>query len=158
MRERVPIRDLVRILEAVTGAGAAARDLDTMVEAARRAIGPAICAQIAGDGTLHAITLDPRLEQHLFENLRAGEKGAYLAIAPALTEALLDEATAVIAAAENRGVRPVLLCTDQLRPVLRRLLAAGWPSLPVIAFGELSSNLNLETTGVIRVDLSHATV
>ncbi|MFN3218134.1 MAG: flagellar biosynthesis protein FlhA [Acidimicrobiales bacterium] len=158
LRERVPIRDLVRILEAVTSAGAASRDLDTMVEAARRAIGPAICAQIAGDGTLHAITLDPRLEQHLFEHLRPGEKGAFLAIAPSLTEALLDEATAVIAAAENRGVRPVLLCTDQLRPVLRRLLAAGWPSLPVIAFQELSSNLNLETTGVIRVDLSHATV
>ncbi len=152
LAERVPIRDLVRILEAVTSVPGTSRDRDSIIEAARRALGPAICAQFSRDGTLPVITLDPRLEHHLLESLRQGEAGAFLATEPAVTEAVLDEMTAVIAAAENQGHSPVLLCSDRLRPVLRRLLASTWPSLPVLSFHELSPQLSLEPTGVIRVD------
>jgi flagellar biosynthesis protein FlhA len=150
--ERVPIRDLVRILEAVTTAAATSRDLDTLVEAARRVLGPAICAQYVRDGALPVITLDPVLEQGFLEQLRVGESGSFLAVDPGVTEAFLDEATAVIASAENRGSSPVLICTDRLRPILRRLLASTWPSLPVLSFQELGPKLSLDPTGVIRVD------
>ncbi len=152
LAERVPIRDLVRILEAVTTAAATSRDRDVLIEAARRVLGPAICAQYVRDGGLPVITLDPVLEQHFLENLRLGENGAFLAVEPRITEAFLDESTAVIAAAENRGTSPVLICTDRLRPVLRRLLASTWPSLPVLSFQELGPQLSLDPTGVIRVD------
>ncbi len=158
LAERVPIRDLVRILEAVTSVPGTSRDRDSIIEAARRALGPAICAQFSRDGTLPVITLDPRLEHHLLESLRQGEAGAFLATEPAVTEAVLDEMTAVIAAAENQGHSPVLLCSDRLRPVLRRLLASTWPSLPVLSFQELSPQLSLEPTGVIRVDHSQPAV
>ncbi len=156
LAERVPIRDLVRILEAVTAVAGGDRDL--LIEAARRVLGPAICAQFSRDGKLPVITLEPRLEQHLLESLRQGEQGAFLALDPSLTEALLDEMTAVVAAAENQGHSPVLLCTDRLRPVLRRLLSSTWPSLPVLSFQELSPHLSLEPTGVIHVDNSQSPV
>lgn len=152
LAERVPVRDLVRILEAVTGVPGGVRDRDTLVEAARKALGPAICAQFSRDGHLPVITMDPRLEAHLLESLRQGDTGAFLAIDPGITEAFLDQVTAVVAAAENEGHSPVLLCSDRLRPVLRRLLASTWPSLPVISFQELSPHLSLDPTGVIRVD------
>ena len=152
LAERVPVRDLTRILEAVTGVPGGVRDRDTLVEAARKVLGPAICAQFARDGNLPIITMDPRLEQHLLESLRHGENGAFLAVDASLTEAYLDEVTAVVAAAENQGKNPVLLCSDRLRPVIRRLLASTWPSLPVISFQELSPHLSLDPTGVIRVD------
>lgn len=152
LAERVPIRDLVRILEAVTSVPVANRDRDALVEAARRSLGPAICSQFTRDSKLPVITIEPRLEQHLLESLRQGEGGAFLALDPATTEAMLDEVTAVVAAAENQGHAPVLLCSDRLRPVLRRLLASTWPSLPVLSFQELGADLSLEPTGVIRVD------
>ena len=116
------------------------------------ALGPAICAQFAKDDRLPVITLEPRLEGLLLESLRQGEAGAFLALDPALTEAFLDEVTAVVAAAENQGHSPVLLCSDRLRPVLRRLLMSTWPSLAIISFQELSPHLSLDPTGVIRVD------
>jgi len=156
LAERVPIRDLVRILEAVTSV--AGGDRDMLIETARKVLGPAICAQFSRDGKLPVITLEPRLEQHLLESLRQGEQGAFLALDPSLTEGLLDEMTAVIAAAENQGHSPVLLCTDRLRPVLRRLLVSTWPSLPVVSFQELSPHLSLEPTGVIDVDNSQPAV
>ena len=96
--------------------------------------------------------LFPQFDEHLLESMRQGENGAFLAVDAALTEALLDEVTAVVAAAENQGKNPVLLCSDRLRPVIRRLLASTWPSLPVISFQELSPSLSLDPTGVIRVD------
>lgn len=158
LKERVPIRDLVRILEATTAIAGPNTDSDLLVEAARRALGPAICSQFSHDGKLPVLTLEPRLEQHLLESLRQGESGAFLAMDPGLTEALLDEMTATIAAAENQGHSPVLLCTDRLRPVLRRLLVSTWPSLPVLSFQELSPHLSLEPTGVISVDQNQTTV
>lgn len=158
LSEGVPIRDLVRILEAVTAVSCSSRDLDAMVEAARKALGPAICAAVARDGRLYAVTLDPMLEQHLLESLRPGENGAFLAVDPRLTERLLDQVGVTVGEVENRGLHPALLCSGQLRPVLRRLLQSSWPSLPVLSFSELSSSLSLESAGVIRVDAHHAAI
>jgi flagellar biosynthesis protein FlhA len=50
-----------------------------------------------------------------------------------------------------KGVEPVLVCATQLRPSLRRLLHAAAPRLPVLAYTELGSQLELETMGVVNL-------
>jgi len=152
----VPIRDLVRILEATTARARETRDPELLLEAGRQAVAAAICAGVAVDGTLHALTLEPLLEQGLLEALRPGETGSFLAIDPMRTEALLEGITQAVTAAERVGRRPVLLCSQQLRPAIRRLVAAGRPQLPVLSYAELDRSLTIEPVGV--VNLAVATV
>ena len=66
LRERLPIRDLESILEAIADVAPRTKDTEILTEYARNAISRAICHQHkADDGRLHCITLDPSLEELL---------------------------------------------------------------------------------------------
>jgi flagellar biosynthesis component FlhA len=43
-----------------------------------------------------------------------------------------------------------MLCSNPLRPALRKLLRPTQPDLPVLAFGELGSELRIDNVGVVN--------
>ncbi len=151
LRERVPIRDLTRILEAVTARARVNREPDSLLEAARTALASVLTSQITVDGVLRPITIDPVLEQRLIESVRTGDNGAFLAVEPGVTEAFLNSADEQILAAERLGHEPAIVCSASLRPVIRRLLMAGRPHLRVLSFAELTNGPSIEPLGVISV-------
>jgi flagellar biosynthesis protein FlhA len=149
--EGVPIRDLVRIFEALSLRAKVSVDHDGLVEAARTALGPAIAAQYAANGRLIVITLDPMLEQGLLESLRPGETGAFLAIDGMRAEAVVTEAAQLVESAEQQGLTPVLACSPQLRLPLMRMLRAGSRRVQVLSYPEISgSTAQIETMGVVN--------
>ncbi|SNY05108.1 flagellar biosynthesis protein FlhA [Paractinoplanes atraurantiacus] len=149
--EGVPIRDLVRIFEALSLRAKHTVDPDSLVEAARGALGPAIAAQYATGGRLTVITLDPMLEQQLLESLRPSETGAFMAIDGMRAEAIVTEAARLAETAEQQGLAPVLACSPQLRLPLMRLLRAGSRRVQVLSYGEISgSTAQIETIGVVN--------
>jgi flagellar biosynthesis protein FlhA len=147
--EGVSIRDLVRIFEALSLEAKANPSLDTLVESCRAALGPAIAAQHAVDGTVSVLTLDPRLEQGLLESLRPGEHGAQLLIDAEAIEALVGALHRMTESAEQRGLAPVLVSSPQLRAPLRRLVRLTVPRLSVLSYGEVSAAARIETIGVV---------
>ncbi len=148
--EGVPIRDLVRIFEALSLQAKNSTDPDALVDAARLALGPAIAARYATDGTLTAITLDPRLEQSLLEALRPTESGLQLLIDTARAESMLADVTRLSESGQARGVNPVLVCSPQLRAPLRKLILMTAPRLPVLSYSEIAGcTLRIETIGVV---------
>ncbi|MCW2606545.1 MAG: flagellar biosynthesis protein FlhA [Frankiales bacterium] len=151
LSEGVPVRDLTRILEAVTGKARETRSAEALVEAARGVLGPTICAGAAVGGRLAALTLDPLLEQSLLEAVRTGDGGTWLALDPIRMEQLVTGIGDAVHAAEAGGHRPVVVCSAQLRPAVRRLLSTGRPDLAVLAYTELSRSLTVEPVGVIEL-------
>jgi flagellar biosynthesis protein FlhA len=149
--EGVAIRDLVRIFEVISERSRVTKDTEHIVEAVRGAIGPAISASYAREGRLPVLTLEPLIEHSLAEALRPSESGSFLALDPAIAEQLAMAIAREAEAAEMRGVEPVLVCAAQLRPAMHRLLRAAAPRLPVLAYTELGSQLELETIGVVNL-------
>ena len=149
--EGVPIRDLVRILEAVTARSREDRSPDALLEAARRAVGPAVAAAASTDGRLPVLTLEPVLEHALLEQVRPGEAGAFLALDAPRLEALLDGVGEAVLVAERTGVRPALLCSAPLRLPLRRLVAPARPDLVVLSFAELGRATSVEPVGTVTL-------
>jgi flagellar biosynthesis protein FlhA len=149
--EGVAIRDLVRIFEALSLRAKVSTDHDALVEAVRTALGPAIAAQHANNGSLAVITLDPRLEHALLESVRPGDTGAFLAIDSGTAEGIVNDVTRLATAAEEHGVSPVLACSPQLRPPLTRLLRAGARKEPVLSYPEIAgTSSQIETMGVVN--------
>ncbi|WP_433371139.1 flagellar biosynthesis protein FlhA [Actinoplanes sp. CA-142083] len=149
--EGVPVRDLVRIFEALSLRAKISVDPDGLVEAARAALGPAIAANYVSGGRLTVITLDPMLEQQLLESLRPSETGAFMAIDGLRAEAIVSEAARLAETAEQQGLSPVLACSPQLRLPLMRLLRAGSRRVQVLSYGEISgSTAQIETIGVVN--------
>ncbi len=149
--EGVPIRDMVRILEAITERAKLAKDNDSLLDAVRTALGPTICSLYSTDNVLSVITLDAGLEHGLAESLKPGEDGLVLTIDPAQAEAIVNEIARVSTEAEQQGKTPVVVCGSRLRPALRRLVRTAAPRLGVLATSELAPQVRLDRIGVVSL-------
>ncbi|HUW78780.1 MAG TPA: flagellar biosynthesis protein FlhA [Candidatus Nanopelagicaceae bacterium] len=149
--ERVPIRDLVRIFEALSQQARTGPDHERLVEAARATVGPSICATYAVNDGLSVLTLDPMLEQRLVESVRPGDQGSNLHMDTQALQSMIAETTRLVRGAEQGGGIPVLVCASQIRPALRRLLRGELPRLPVLSYSELRGPLEIRTLGVVNL-------
>ena len=150
--EGVSVRDLVRIFEALSLRAASTKDVDALVDAARHALGPAIVAPYVSDDTVHVISLDPLLEQRMLEDLRPTEQGTVIALDPELGQSVLHQVSGLLTEAENANHRPVLVCSPQIRPALRRLLRPSLHQLPVLSYQELVGAATVRSVGVVSPD------
>ena len=150
LRERVAIRDLARIFEAMSASiRAGNQTTEGMVEAAREVLGSAITTNVAMDGVLHVITLEPTFEQNLLAAARSGQDGQTLAIDAAVLIRMSADIGALFTQAEESGISPVLVCAGQLRAPLYRQLRHEFPRLPVVAYSELGGSVDIQTVGTV---------
>jgi flagellar biosynthesis protein FlhA len=148
--ENVPVRDLVRIFEALSLAAKISPDHDSLLEAARGSLGPAIAARHLSEGTLYAITFDPRLEQSLLESLRPTDTGLQLLVDPHRAETVITDLNRLMEAAEQQGATPIVVVSPQLRMPLRRLISVAIPRLPILSYTEIAKcTFRIETVGVV---------
>ncbi|MDE3154008.1 MAG: flagellar biosynthesis protein FlhA [Acidobacteriota bacterium] len=147
LRERVPIRDLTTILEAIADAAAISKDPDVLVEAVRAAIGRMICRQYQNDkGELPTIGFAPSLEERLLKSVVRTDQGALLALDP--TEAQ-NMASRIARALEVAVAQPVLLCSPALRPHLWRLFSRVLPHLGVLSHNEVPPQVKVASVAVL---------
>ncbi|MCC7417936.1 MAG: flagellar biosynthesis protein FlhA [Acidobacteria bacterium] len=141
LRERVSVRDLTTILEALADAAAVSKDHDAMTEAVRCALGRAICRSYQNEkGEVPAIAISPALEERLLSSIVRTEQGAVLALEPAQAQRLASRIAEVFAGAM---AQPVLLCSPALRPHLWRLFARVLPHLGVLSHGEIPPQVQI---------------
>jgi flagellar biosynthesis protein FlhA len=153
LEEGVSIRDLVRIYEALSLRAAVTKDHDTLVAAARAALGPAVVAPHVHDGVVNVITFEPSLEQRMLEALRPSEEGPVLVLDPVLGQRVVSGLGQLLLEAENRNMRPVLACAPQIRLAVRRMVGPAIERLPVLSYNELTGSAHVRSAGVINVDL-----
>jgi flagellar biosynthesis protein FlhA len=147
LRERVPVRDLVTILESIADAAGTSKDPDAITEAVRTAMGRSICRQYQTDrGELPAISFAPALEAKLMSSIVRTDQGPVLAIDPSQAQQLASRIADALAGAL---AQPVLLCTPALRPHLWRLFARVLPHVGVLSHSEVPPQLRVATVAVL---------
>jgi flagellar biosynthesis protein FlhA len=148
LRERIPIRNLVLILETLADAARVSKDIDFLTEKVRAALSRHISAEYAEDGLLSVITVDPRLESLLSEAVRRGED-AYALLDPNTVSRIYVSLTRQIAVAQNAGLQPIVLCSPSVRLALKRLTERAAPQLVVLSYSEIAPGLRVESIGQI---------
>jgi flagellar biosynthesis protein FlhA len=150
LRERVPIRDMVTILETMADFGSRVKDPDQLGELVRAAIARTITRQFLDDqNKLYCITLDPALERSLVESLSMTSFGAVLAPDLNQQRLLIENLQRQIDSATGQGYQPVLLTGNQLRLPMRRLVEKYLPNLHVLAFNEVAARADVEFVGQV---------
>ncbi|MCL2091206.1 MAG: flagellar biosynthesis protein FlhA [Micrococcales bacterium] len=150
LAERVPVRDLGRIYEALTLRAKVSTDPEPLVEAARAGLGPALAQPYIAEGAIRVLTLDPGLEQTLLEGLRPSEGGTQLMVDPGTMEQMLAQLQHAVNKAEAAGRPVVLTCAPAIRPALHRLVALALPRLAVLSYPEVTgAGVTVETAGVV---------
>ncbi|MCC6446413.1 MAG: FHIPEP family type III secretion protein [Armatimonadetes bacterium] len=143
LSEQVCIRDLSRILEVVSDHAFLASDIEEMVVVLRADMGETVCSPyLDGSRNLPALTVSPsldhRLQGVLFDPRSPADIGS--PVEAAFLETLETQMFRLYAA----DIEPVILCSNILRPFLRRFLASRFPTLPVIAHNEVPENVTVQ--------------
>jgi flagellar biosynthesis protein FlhA len=153
LKERVPIRDLVTILEAVADAADQTKDPEVLTEHARRALTNTI-ARLHMDegGTVRGITVGPKLEMSLLGLFSPrGNASPSLLLTPDSLGSLLRDLDHMSSTNMVEG-RPVpLLAPPSLRVGLRRLVEPVLPNLPVVSLAELPPYVKLSAVATWEI-------
>lgn len=152
LRERVSIRDLESILEAIADVAPRTKDTEILTEYARNALARTLCHQHRGDdGRIHCVTLDPSLEELIRNGLDRSDRGVVLGLAPALQARIVDAVRAEVEAATpaSRGRSPVILCSPQIRPWLRKMIEAALPTVAVLSYNEIVRGFEVESHSMV---------
>jgi len=152
LRERVPIRDLESIVEAIADIAGRTKDAEILTEYARNALARTLCHQHkADDGRIHCITLDPSLEQLIGKSIERSEHGTTLTLPPQVQTKIVAAIRTQVekAATATRGRPPVLLTPPQIRLWLRKMLEVQLPSVAVLSYNEIVRGFEVESHGMV---------
>ena len=150
LRERVPIRDMVSILETMADYGSRVKEPDQLGELVRAAISRTITRQyMDSEQKLHCITLEPALERTLTENLSPTNFGTALVLPPDEQRRVIDRLKVESERAMAQGLQPVLLCSTNLRLPLKRVVEKHIASLHVLAYNEVAERADVEFVGQV---------
>jgi flagellar biosynthesis protein FlhA len=149
LRERVSVRDLGRILEAVADGAGLTRDPIMLTEYVRQQMGRALTSPHLSDGNeLGVLVLDPKLEQTLQGGIETTERGSFLSFEPTRLQEMLTRIATGISELLP-GAQPVLLTNPMVRPHLRRLLERALPHLTVLSHSEIPLDVRVVNLGTV---------
>lgn len=144
LRERVPIRDIRSIAEALAGSSGRSQDPVALTALARVALCRQIVQNIIGsEQNLPVVTLDPSLEQLLLGTVQQAQKagaddGAF--IEPGLADRLQQSLQNAAQQQEMAGKPLVLLVAAPLRMMMSRFVRHSLPDMRVLAYTEIPDN------------------
>jgi len=137
--ERVPVRDLEAVLDALCQSDQSIDDIEELTEQARSALWRPLSQQYCGDdGKLWCLQLDADLEQRLGTYVAAAGGAATSAVPADLSERVCHDVREGIGRFIDHGRRPVLLCAPHVRPTVRRIISAVAPEAAVLGYNEVN--------------------
>jgi flagellar biosynthesis protein FlhA len=156
LREGLPIRDLVSILEALSDAAEQTKDPEALTEHVRRTLSTVIVQMLGGgEAPIRAITVGPRLEVGLMQLFSPRGREGQRSLDPEELTSALHSLNRIVESARRDGQIPPLVTPPGLRVGIRRLVEPILPRLPVISLGELPAQTpiqNISTWELTRAD------
>ena len=153
LREGVPIRNMPAILEVLADNVARTKDPEALTELVRQRLGRALVEQHADrDGTIHAITFDPDVENRLAAAVGAVKDAEARSVSPAWLQQLMERTAANVAQATKSGKNVVLLARSNVRRFLNELARASLPKVAVLSYNEVVPARAVETAAVVRME------
>ncbi len=153
LAEKIPIRDMLSILETISDIGVVTKNSDIIVEQVRSRLARVITKQYKDDnGVLKLMTLAAPTEQKMLEYLqeREGMKELLLNIGQinALVQVVSDSAAEIL----QRGIAPVVLIVDpELRKSVSEIFRKFNLEVVVLSHAEVDPNVKFEVLKSIEV-------
>jgi type III secretion protein V len=141
VEERVSIRDLRAVLEALATVATTEKDPLNLAELVRAQLRRALTFKLTRGATqLGVVLIDPTIEDSIRRAVTRTPAGAFLTLAPA---AARDVVSSLRRAAGEAGGAPVFLTQPDIRRFVRKLVETDLPDAVVVSFAELLPEVTL---------------
>ena len=153
LAEGVSIRDLESILETLGRLSDQAFDLQRAVVEVRRTLARSVCSpSMAEDGKVHAVLLEPALEEFLLGSMETVGEDTLLNVDPQTMESVCGRTAEAVAPLRRENFHPAVLCSARIRPHFWRVVANRVPRLSVLSYDEVFDESLLEVHGSVSLD------
>jgi len=151
LAERVSIRNLHLILEAVAEIVPHARRSEQIAEHVRLRMAQQICGDFADDGVLPVLRLGNRWDLAFHQSLKRDAKGDVIEfdVDPRLVEQFGTEASEAIRKRLAEHPNFALVAAPDARPFVRLIIERMFPSLPVLSHAEIARGVEIKALGTI---------
>ncbi|UOM35709.1 flagellar biosynthesis protein FlhA [Acuticoccus sp. I52.16.1] len=151
LAERVSIRNLHLILEAVAEVAPHARRAEMVAEHVRIRMAQQICGDLAENGSLHVLRLGNRWDLAFHQGLKRDAKGDVIELAmdPRLVEEFSEAASKVINEMLALHARFAIVTAPDARPYVRMIIERMFPSIPVLSHLEIARGTTVQPIGAI---------
>lgn len=152
LKERVPIKDMVTILESLADNSRITKDIEVLTEYVRFSLGRSICnGLIDENGCITTITLAPEVESAISNNIQKSIQGSFPAVDPETTGSILNSIKNNINTIYFHNNQPAILVSPKIRPAFRRLIEMVFPNVTVLSLNEIPNEVEIKTEGVVTI-------
>ena len=149
--ERVSIRNLHLVLEAIAEIAPHVRKPEMIVEHVRLRLAPQICGDLGQNGSLRVVRLGNRWDISFLQSLKRDAKGEVTEfdIDPRLIEQFAAELDKGLKEHIDRGEPFALVTAPEARPYVRMIVDRLFPNVPVLSHVEISRGIRIEVAGTL---------
>ena len=151
LAERVSIRNLHLIIEAIAEIAPHVRRTEQIVEHVRIRMAQQICGDLSEGGVLKVLRLGNRWDLAFHQSLKRDGKGEIreFDIDPRQLEEFGQEASKAIRAQLDAGERFVLVTAPDARPYVRMIIERLYSTLPVLSHVEIAKGVEIRVLGSV---------
>ena len=150
LAERVSIRDLPTILEAISEGSSLSRNIGFITEHVRARLSRQLSDQYSADqGYIPLVTLSPDWEQAFAESLVGQGEDRQLSMAPSKLQEFMQSVRTTFERYAMMGEIPVLLTSPGVRPYVRSIIERFRPATVVMSQSEVHPKARIKTLGQI---------
>ena len=149
--ERVSIRNLNLILEAVAEIAPHVKRAEQIAEHVRMRLASQICGDLAEGGALKILRLGNKWDRAFHDSLKRDAKSEVIEFDtdPQMIEDFSAEATKAIRAHLDKGHKFTLVAAPDARPYVRIIVERLFSTLPVLSHLEIARGVRIEPLGSI---------
>ncbi len=166
LRERVPIRDLETIIEALSDWAPKTKDLDVLTEYVRNALRRSICQQYAVPADparaqslpgakppaplrIVCVTLDPAFEDLISGYIERSAAGTTVTMPARVAGAVARRIVQALDPVVGAGFQPVVIASPQVRAQVRQILEPYLPGAGVLGYNEIVPGIEVESMALV---------
>ena len=121
-------------------------------EQVRAALSRTITRRFCEDGQLRVVTLDAEVEKRIISSITRNEQGIYLAMGPDLMQQIISQLSEHLKKFNDLSQTPILLVSQVIRGYFSRMITQFYPNLYVLAFNEITNNVQIQALGNITIE------
>jgi len=153
LREQVPIRDLLAILETLADWAPATKDLDLLTEYVRQALARTISKMhLTPEGTLPVLTLDHSIESAMVEAIQRTDQGTLFALDPSVAQKMVNNLVQTMEKYTALNYQPVIVCSAHIRGHFKKLVDRFIPNITVLSYDEIINNIEIQSLGTLELN------
>ena len=155
LREQIPIRDLLAILETLADWAPVTKDLDVLTERVRQALARTITKMYLNDeNRIAGVTLGHSVEKAIAEALQQTDQGSFLSLDPSIVQQIMKNLAHSLEKMSSINTQPIVVCSAQVRPHFKMLADRFMPQIIVLSYDEILNNIEIRS--IDTLELNHA--